>query len=318
MVLDFKQNLLDILDNKVKAEPHVDDTKFYKFIENKYYKSTQKKLRLNNIDECQLSFVISNFLNLKDRKIPIRRYYVKCSQSLAAYDKPSLKRVIEEIKNSLKLGSDVNCHLSSSVEELGKMDYLFKYTGLYHLHLESSQNKHQKKNNYTKRSNALLLVKIKNDTAYLLKVVPHNKGTKKNDEFYKLQQYLQDMHQEFPELVDTLQGISGNQCSEKESGTIMKKHGNICIENKGEALIHNAVSASGNNLMNVQLSDMIVQISMDRQNYFQKISKPGYPMKHKLDHVKVLDFKISYYVINIDFQIQFENRSINTYIHVPI
>jgi hypothetical protein len=169
------------------------------------------------------------------------------------------KKQFDCLKNKIIKGQNINLYQSTQLEKPSKIDQLFNYDQLLHLHLtEYGEIKNKKKltKKHPEDSDHLAIAFLTENEIYFLKIHVHN-GAWVNPEYFEI------IENEFPELIKNKIKISENLPFDADLITKCRMLGiNYEIKNGGEkSYKHEAVSLGGNLIKHTTKKDSLIAIA---------------------------------------------------------
>ncbi|MEX3968636.1 hypothetical protein AB4Y42_41955 [Paraburkholderia sp. EG286B] len=178
-----------------------------------------------------------------ERTVPPVPYEVRLSTEIQRNPRYQTRRkALDEIVSRLKTGESVRPYLSTRAVRAAFQDTLLLTWGIHHLHLGSidTVNKH----GFVARKRGasdLLLLRIKDRTAYLIDIVSHDEP-----DLFDNPRLLEIVDRNWPELHFASELVTAEAFSPEQVKTLRSKRANFAIHVNGRAILPNAgVTASG-------------------------------------------------------------------------
>lgn len=174
-----------------------------------------------------------------ERLIPQQKYNVHISREAASRQltKPS-RQALNEIVRRLKKGASLKPYLSKRVKTPEVSDGLLLSWSILHLHLNpiSSMND----TGFVARSDTLLMLRIEQDQAYLVDILPHSEK-----DLFVDTRLLQIIDRNWPKLLTGAPGLSAEPHTPTAIKMLRKRNVNHTIAMENRVIFPNMLSAAG-------------------------------------------------------------------------
>ena len=136
---------------------------------------------------------------------------------------------LNEIENKFKKGESLTPYMTTHIKYSKEKDLLLYDWGIYHFHLGLKDPQKQ----FAERSDQVLFVYIKNNTAYFIQTYPHKKK-----HLYATQEMVKILHNNWPELIakHKINGVLSHEIDDENYGKIRKAHISTFVEVGGNAM----------------------------------------------------------------------------------
>ncbi|HEM7888947.1 MULTISPECIES: hypothetical protein [Burkholderia] len=178
-----------------------------------------------------------------ERTIPPVPYEVRLSDDIRQNPKyREHRKAFDEIVSRLRKGESVHPYLSTRAVRAAYQDTLLLTWGIHHLHLNSINT--VDKRGFVARKHGeseLLLLRIKDDTAYLIDIVSHGEP-----DLFDNPRLLEVVDRNWPELHFAPKAITAEAFSPDQVKALRSNHANFSIHVNGRAILPKAgVTATG-------------------------------------------------------------------------
>lgn len=242
-----------------------------------------KKILLNNAEYYGLNIgenekvevIMKKIINFKSKRFdntPKKLYYSRTFLKKRSKLSNKYNSYLQTILEALNRGDlTVNKYLSKGINNTEYYDLFHVLWGLYHLHIEKLDSK----SSFSKRSDYLLVLYRKENNVYLVDIVEHRE---RNLWFKK--RFLKIIDDNWPDILPTLNGITGNKNSELKIKQLRQNNINDIVEINGKAVVPtlNPISTSGTPLDITREVDFIMK-SLESISVYCGIKQALYPHK---------------------------------------
>lgn len=198
------------------------------------------------------------------RQVPGRRYKVHLSKELRSnVSWFPLHGALAEVVERFRTGRTIQPYLSRFTEEVEKVDELLQHWGINHLHLTPISE--VEADGFVKRSDNLLLFRIKGNNAYLIDVVPHRARL-----VWSQPEMVQVMDRNWPELSMQLRGVSAlsRPLAAENYKALRKGHVTTVVDTeRGVVMPALGVTTAGTSLASMLQWDQNVRILRQLQDF---------------------------------------------------
>jgi hypothetical protein len=178
-----------------------------------------------------------------ERTIPPVPYEVRLSDDIRQNPKyRAHQKAFDEIVSRLRKGESVHPYLSKRAVRAAYQDTLLLTWGIHHLHLNSINT--VDKRGFVARKHGeseLLLLRIKDDTAYLIDIVSHGEP-----DLFDNPRLLEVVDRNWPELHFAPKALTAEVLRSDQVKALRSNHANFSIHVNGRAILPNGgVTATG-------------------------------------------------------------------------
>jgi hypothetical protein len=240
-------------------------------------------------------YLLMCYLNLKSKLIIPYPRKIHISSELSNKEIASpFKEALDNIKDKIERGEDINPYLSKSIFNIEKPDHLLVDWGIYHLHLS---NKKDKEDDYFfNRSDELLFFMCFNNEIYFIEVLPH-----KQMNLWGNKELLRIVNKNWPDVLEPYRipdaiNVTPN-LSEKEIIDARRSGSFIFTEVDGSVYspIYGGLTTAKFAINHVQMADSIISFIKELEEVLKKqIEKKG---EVSSSNYKLVYDKIAIYVI---------------------
>lgn len=224
----------------------------------------------SNIDtKMHVKLLLFHYINWRKRFIKEKKRNVVFSNEIKQNPLyPKYKKAIENIKYKSQLGKELVTHLSkqiafnaytqNSTSKDNDKDNFLNAFGIHHFHLGEKYKKKDKVKdiNFIGRTGALLFVLVKEDTLYLIDILPyHNFG---NLNLFKIIKRNWEYLIERYEFKDILQIRNSNR-NDKETQSLLQSGINPTIQIDDKIYSFSSITTSGHDMNVSRNIDLMVE-----------------------------------------------------------
>jgi hypothetical protein len=204
------------------------------------------------------------FTKFLTRRIPLNKRNIFISNEFNIPE--GFEEKLEEIKDDIKLGNDLNCYTSKTTLNASYNDYLYNDWNIHHFHLGGKiEGK-----NFSGRSGFLLYLLIEKDAVYFLNILPHEK--------WAYIEFLNIINRNWKFLIEDfiLKNVLNIKPEIKtdEEVLMMREHNiNIVITLEDESNLmppNFGYATEGSSIRAIMLKNKIVKQMFYFENYFEK------------------------------------------------